>query len=70
MEALEPRTLLSSTFSAQEVYLAELINRARANPQAEATRLGLNLSSGLSIAEQQRIAPTFPLALSEQLLAS
>ncbi len=67
-EALEPRTLLSSTFSAQEVYLAELVNRARANPQAEAARLGLNLTSGLSIAEQQRIVPTFPLALSEQLM--
>ncbi len=67
LEALEPRTLLSFSWSADEVYLAELVNRARANPQAEATRLGLNLSAGLTSAEQARLVAQQPLALNQYL---
>lgn len=67
LDALEPRTLLTSVFTAEEVYFAELVNRARANPQAEAVRLGLNFSNGLTIAEQARLVASEPLALNAAL---
>ncbi|MBX3385355.1 MAG: CAP domain-containing protein [Phycisphaeraceae bacterium] len=66
-DALEPRTLLSFSWTAQEVYLAELVNRARANPLAEGTRLGINLAAGLTSAEQARLVPQQPLALNQYL---
>ncbi len=69
LESLEPRALLYS-WTAQEVYFSELINRARANPTAEADRLGLNFSTGLSAAEQALLIPREPLALSATLTAS
>jgi len=56
LEALEPRALLFS-WTPQEVYFAELINRARANPAAEAARLNLDLTTGLTSAEQQLLVP-------------
>lgn len=34
--------------TAQEVLVVELINRARANPEAEATRLGIGLNQGIT----------------------
>ena len=43
---LEDRILL--TVSAYEQLFLELINRARANPTAEATRLGIDLNEGLA----------------------
>lgn len=70
LEALEQRSLLTSVFSAQEVYFLELVNRARANPQAEAQRLNMNLSAGLTLTEASRIGPQEPLALSPVLSAA
>ncbi|MEM9828395.1 MAG: CAP domain-containing protein [Planctomycetota bacterium] len=46
-ERLEPRRLLAA-FSDAEQLVVELINRARADPAAEATRLGIELNQGLS----------------------
>ena len=69
LEPLEARTLLYS-WTPQEVFFAELINRARANPLAEADRLGLNFSTGLTLAEQALLVPHEPLALSASLTAS
>ena len=55
-EALEARVLLTGfTWSAEEVYFAELINRARMDPIAEAARLNIDPTSGLSLAETGRI---------------
>lgn len=57
-------------WTAQEVYLSELINRARANPQAEALRLNLNLAQGLIFGEQLLLTAKEPLALSSALTTS
>lgn len=68
VEPLESRTLLTAfSWTPQEVYLSELVNRARANPLAEGVRLGLDLSLGLSAAEQARLVRQEPLALSPAL---
>ncbi|MBL8765212.1 MAG: hypothetical protein JNM07_13185 [Phycisphaerae bacterium] len=67
MERLEPRALLAFAWSADEVYLTELVNRARANPQAEAARLGIDLTLNLTAQEVTRLVPQQPLALSEPL---
>src|SRR5687767_5010153 len=49
MSALEPRRLFAAVFpSAEEQYLVELINRARANPTAEASRHLVDLNEGLA----------------------
>ncbi|MFN7022112.1 MAG: CAP domain-containing protein [Phycisphaerales bacterium] len=66
LEQLEQRALLFS-WTAQEVYLTELVNRARANPDAEGVRLGLDLRAGLSSAELARYGPQEPLALNQFL---
>lgn len=67
-EPLEARALLSAfSWTGQEVELAELVNRARANPQAEGQRLGLNLALGLTSQELSRLIPREPLALSREL---
>lgn len=66
LESLEPRALLYA-WTAEEVYFSELVNRARANPTAEAARLGLNFSANLSSAEQALLVPHEPLALSAAL---
>ena len=62
--ALEPRRLLSAGRdpSTYEQYMIELINRARADPAAEASRLGVELNEGLSAgtistAAKQPLAP-------------
>jgi hypothetical protein len=68
-DQLEPRTLFYS-WTAQEVYFAELVNRARANPAAEATRLGIDLSAGLTSAEQALLVSKFPLTLNAALTTS
>ena len=48
LEDLEVRRLLATDYpTAAEQYLIELINRARANPTAEAQRLGIDLNEGL-----------------------
>ena len=62
-DALEPRLLLSAvTMTDNEQLMLELINRARANPTAEATRQGIGLNDGLaagtiSTAAKQPLAP-------------
>ncbi len=67
-EALEPRKLLSGfSWTAEEVLLLELVNRARANPMAEATLLGLDLTDELTAAEIARLVPQEPLSLNEEL---
>ncbi|HYE02508.1 MAG TPA: hypothetical protein VD963_04660, partial [Phycisphaerales bacterium] len=67
LDPLEPRTLMTFSWSADEVYLAELVNRARANPAAEAARLGLDLTLDLTPAELARLVPQEPLALNQYL---
>lgn len=66
MEALEQRTLLFA-WTPEEVYLLELVNRARSDPMAEGERLGLDLTEGLTEAELARLVPQEPLALNEFL---
>lgn len=62
-ESLELRRVLTVDLTATEQYLLELLNRARANPDAEATRQGLtSLNQGLpagtiSSAPKPPIAP-------------
>lgn len=61
-EALETRRLLTVALTGHEQLLLELINRARAAPQAEAERLGIELNAGLapgtiSTAPKQPLAP-------------
>ncbi|MBC7771516.1 MAG: CAP domain-containing protein, partial [Pyrinomonadaceae bacterium] len=68
MESLEPRMFLSAfSWSAGEVYLTELVNRARANPMAEGARLGIDLTVGLNSQELARLVPQEPLALNSAL---
>lgn len=66
MDALEARMLLFA-WTPSEVYLAELVNRARANPLAEGARLGIDLAAGLTAQELARLIPSEPLALNEHL---
>lgn len=48
-EGLEDRFLLSAVFpSSYEQYMVELINLARANPSAYASKLGISLNEGLA----------------------
>lgn len=67
VDILESRLLLTAVNIADEEQLVlELINRARANPQAEATRLGISLNAGLP-AGTITATPKQPLALNQQL---
>lgn len=48
IEPLEQRRLLAAVYPTDlEQYMVELINRARANPTAEAARFGIDLNEGL-----------------------
>lgn len=75
VEPLESRLLLTNTVvptvvaSANEVYFLELINRARANPTAEAARLGIDLNEGLPAGTLPPGARQ-PLSLNADLQAS
>lgn len=70
-EALESRQLMSGfSWTAHEVYLSELVNRARANPAAEGQLLGIDLTAGLTQQELLRLVPSEPLALNEFLTQS
>lgn len=62
-QALEPRCLLTAPFSLtdNEQLLLELVNRARANPAAEAALHGIELNSGLPAGEISS-TPKQPLA--------
>ncbi len=67
VDVLESRVLLTAVNIADEEQLVlELINRARANPQAEATRLGITLNAGLP-AGTITATPKQPLAPNQQL---
>lgn len=69
-EALEGRCLLSSVFTAEEVYFSELVNRARSDPQAEGVRLGIDLTDGLTDEEAALLGAVEPLALEWSLTAA
>ena len=67
VDMLETRVLLTAVNLADEEQLIlELINRARANPEAEATRLGISLNAGLETGAISP-APKQPLAPNQQL---
>jgi uncharacterized protein YkwD len=67
VEPLEPRRLFTAVApSGLEQYVVELINRARANPTAEASRHGIALNEGLP-AGTISTAPKQPLAINPYL---
>src|SRR5262249_33925320 len=67
IESLEPRTLFAAVFPTDlEQYEVELINRARANPGAEAARDLINLNEGLP-AGTMTTAAKQPLAINPLL---
>src|SRR5437016_2552832 len=64
VEPLERRDLLSAVFPTNlEQYLVELVNRARADPPAEAARYGIALNEGVPAADTISTAPKQPLAI-------
>jgi uncharacterized protein YkwD len=71
MTFLEPRRLCSHTPTSAdyEQYMIELINRARANPSAEAARLNIDLNEGLP-ANTITTDPKQPLAYNADLAAA
>lgn len=67
-ESLEPRRLLAAVYpTADEQLMLELLNRARANPVAEAQRFKIDLNEGLA-AETISAAPKQPLAFNPFLI--
>jgi len=68
IEHLEQRVVLT-TVTAYEQYFLELINRARQDPVAEASRLGIDLNEGLTPGTLPPGARQ-PLALNDSLQAS
>src|SRR5438874_5122712 len=67
---LEDRTApTAADLSAGEQYLLELVNRARANPAAEAARYGVDLNEGLPAGTLSG-APAQPLAPEDRLQAA
>ena len=54
--------------TAAEQLVLEMINRARANPTAEGTRLGIIIAEGLSPADAALLAPKPPLTFNSILL--
>jgi serralysin len=70
IESLEPRQLFSGTApTADEQYMLELINRARANPTAEASMEGISLNEGLAAGTISTAAKQ-PLAFNPDLISS
>ncbi len=72
IDALEPRLLLTANMTDQEQLLLELVNRARANPAAEAARFGIPLNQGLaagtiSTQAKQPLAPHQALVTAARL---
>src|SRR5207248_7857440 len=69
-EPLEDRTApTAADLTAGEQYLLELINRARANPAAEAARYGIDLNEGLAAGAISNDAKQ-PLAINPYLVDS
>ena len=70
IDSLEVRLLLTApTLTDSEQYMLELINKARANPGAEAARLGIGLNDGLP-AGTITTAAKQPLAPQQQLITA
>jgi len=70
VEPLEPRQLMSAvTPTVAEQYMLELVNRARANPTAEASADGISLNEGLSAGTISADAKQ-PLAFNPNLTAA
>ncbi len=68
VERLEQRHMLSTAYPTDlEQYVVELINRARANPAAEAARFGIDLNEGLPAGTLSTSARQ-PLAINPLLL--
>jgi hypothetical protein len=55
--------------TADEQYVLEMINRARANPTAEGTRLGIDITEGLAVGASAYVMVRPPLAMNKTLLA-
>jgi uncharacterized protein YkwD len=69
-ELLESRQLMSAVYpTAAEQYMLQLINRARANPSAEAAADGIDLNEGLA-AGTISTAARQPLAFDPELVAA
>jgi uncharacterized protein YkwD len=69
IDALEARLLLTApSMTDSEQYMVELINRARANPSAEATRYGIGLNDGVSQQKTISTAAKQPLAPQQDLI--
>jgi hypothetical protein len=68
VEPLEPRRLLAVTMSPQEQLLLELVNRARASPEAEAGRFGIELNQEVDPEELISSTPKQPLAPHQALI--
>src|SRR4051812_5219414 len=60
----------SGDATAEEQLNLEIINRARTNPTAEGTRLGIDIKEGLTAAEAANVGPRPPLAMNKKLLAN
>ncbi|HYG77380.1 MAG TPA: fibronectin type III domain-containing protein [Planctomycetota bacterium] len=56
--------------SPEEQYVLEIINRARANPEAEGTRLGIDIREGLTAQEAANVGVRPPLAMNKALLTA
>lgn len=70
LESLETRRMLSAVYPTDlEQYVIELINRARANPAAEAARDGIDLNEGLAAGTISSAAKQ-PLAVNPYLVDS
>lgn len=70
VESLEARLLLTApAMTDLEQYMLELVNRARANPNAEAARYGIGLNAGLPTGTISAAAKQ-PLAPQQQLIAA
>lgn len=68
IDQLEIRLLLTApTLTDSEQYMLELINRARANPAAEAARYSIGLNDGVPSADTISTSPKQPLAPQQQL---
>jgi len=64
LERLEPRLVMADfSWTSEEVYLVELVNRARSDPSAEAARTGVDLTADLTPDELANLVPSEPLAL-------
>ncbi len=71
IDSLEFRLLLTApTMTDSEQYMLELVNRARANPSAEAARLGIGLNDGVPAARTITTAAKQPLAPQQQLITA